>query len=113
MDIRWDSNGFINELNSSVKRVFKTRSSCALHVGPFAWMAKLPRLTNVARGEGGVNQFLVLLHCYNGDVAQKIDLVMVFAFCTFFSGIPHSTIFGCAKHARQIPYLAYLGYIWH
>ena len=128
MDIRWNSKQFINELSSSVLRIFKTRPSCALHVGPLAWMAKLPRLTNVARGEGGVNQLLVLLHSnYNGDVAQKFDLLMVFdwgvpltsgqcawtAFCMFFSGIPHSTIFGWPKYARQILYLAYLGYIWH
>lgn len=74
MDIRWNSKQFINELSSSVLRIFKTRPSCALHVGPLAWMAKLPRLTNVARGEGGVNQLLVLLHSnYNGDVAQKFD----------------------------------------
>ena len=79
MDIRWNSKRFINVLSSSVLRIFKTRPSCALHVGPLAWMAKLPRLTNVARGEGGVNQFLVLLHSnYNGDVAQKFDSLMAF-----------------------------------
>ena len=86
------------------------------------------RSTTIPSAVRTFGQRLLVLHCnYNGAVAPKFDLVITFdwgvlltqgqrvwtAFCKIFSGIPHLTIFGSPKYARQMPYLAIIGCIWH
>ena len=68
-------------------------------------------------------QFLVLHGNHNGEMGQKIDLVIIFdwrvlltykdqhvwtAFCKIFSGTPHLTIYGASEYASKYAYLAYL-----
>ena len=70
---------------------------------------------------GTFGQRVIVLHCnYNRDVAPKFNLLIWLgvlltqgqhvwaAFCMIFSGVPHSTIFGLPKYARQILCLSYL-----
>ena len=62
-------------------------------------------------------QFLVLHGNHDGEMGQKIDLVIIFdwrvlltykdqhvwtAFCKIFSGTPHLTIFGAPKYTKYV-----------